>query len=155
MLSYLEMFVGSELGSNFKKCKSYQLTISRRALAREKSIDQRYCNCLCPPVCLFCNHLLNPRGLEKGSIIAIESIGICDGVPMTACFKFRLDSRPPKKKIIAVTYGPQHEKTCLRGFANNTSADQPAHSLSLISTFVIRFLESNICKLATGEISIF
>ena len=40
------------------------------------------------------------------------------------------------------------------GFANNTGADQPAHPRSLISAFVIRFFESTICKLATGEISI-
>ena len=52
-------------------------------------------------------------------------------------------------------YGPQPEKTCLRGFANNTGADQPAHPGSLISAFVIHFLESIICKLATGEISTF
>ena len=51
--------------------------------------------------------------------------------------------------------GPQREKTCLRGFANNTGADQPAHPRSLISAFVIRFLESIICKLATGDISTF
>ena len=51
--------------------------------------------------------------------------------------------------------GPRREKPCLRGFANNTSADQPAHPRSLISAFVIRFLKSIICKLATGEISIF
>ena len=43
----------------------------------------------------------------------------------------------------------------LRGVANNTGADQPAHPRSLISAFVIRFLESIICKLATGEIKIF
>ena len=51
--------------------------------------------------------------------------------------------------------GPRHEKTCLRGVANNTGADQPALKRSLINAFVIRFLESFICKLATGEISIF
>ena len=50
---------------------------------------------------------------------------------------------------------PRREKNCLRGFANNTGADQPAHPLSLISAFVIRFPESFICKLASGEISIF
>ena len=55
----------------------------------------------------------------------------------------------------AMSYGPQRKKTCLRGFANNTGADQPAHPRSLISAFVIRFLESIICKLGTGEISIF
>ena len=52
-------------------------------------------------------------------------------------------------------YGPQRKKTCLRGFANNTGADQPAHPRSLISAFVIRFLERNICQLNTGEISTF
>ena len=36
------------------------------------------------------------------------------------------------------------KKTCLRGFANNKGADQPAHTRSLISTFVIRYLESYI-----------
>ena len=41
------------------------------------------------------------------------------------------------------------------GIANNTGADQPGHTPSLISAFVIRFLESIICKLATGEFSIF
>ena len=52
-------------------------------------------------------------------------------------------------------YGPRGEKTCLQGFANNTGADQPAHPRSLISAFVIHFLESFISRLATSEISIF
>ena len=47
------------------------------------------------------------------------------------------------------------EKTCLRGAANNTGADQPVHPRSLISAFVIRSLKSTICKLATGESLIF
>ena len=51
--------------------------------------------------------------------------------------------------------GPRREKTCLRGFANNTGADQPAHPRRLISASVILFLESIICKPASGEISIF
>ena len=38
---------------------------------------------------------------------------------------------------------------------NNTGADQPAHPRSLISAFFFCFLESIICKLAAGEISIF
>ena len=41
------------------------------------------------------------------------------------------------------------------GFMNNTGADQSAHRCRLISTFVIRFFESIISKLASGEISIF
>ena len=51
--------------------------------------------------------------------------------------------------------GPGREKTCLRGFVNNTGADQPAHSRSLISAFVIHYWESIICNVATGEIPIF
>ena len=50
---------------------------------------------------------------------------------------------------------PQLEKTCHRGFANNTGADQPAHPRSLINAFVIRILKRIICKLATGEVSTF
>ena len=38
---------------------------------------------------------------------------------------------------------------------NNTGADQPSHRHRLIRAFVIRFLESIISKLATGEISNF
>ena len=53
---------------------------------------------------------------------------------------------------IKPSIGPRREKPCLRGFANTTGADQPAHPRSLISDFVIRFVESVICKLATGEI---
>ena len=34
-------------------------------------------------------------------------------------------------------FGPQHEKTCLRGFTNDTGADQPVHPRSLISAFLI------------------
>ena len=49
--------------------------------------------------------------------------------------------------------GPRREKTCLRGFANNKGADQPAHPCSLISAFVIYLLESIISRLATSEIS--
>ena len=33
------------------------------------------------------------------------------------------------------------ENTCLRGFANNKDADQPAHLCSLISAIIIRLLE--------------
>ena len=51
--------------------------------------------------------------------------------------------------------GPQCEKTCLLQFANNRDADQPDHLRSLISAFVIHFLEVNISKLAIDEVSIF
>ena len=53
------------------------------------------------------------------------------------------------------TDGPRARKPVFGGFENNTGANQPAHLRSLISAFVIRLLESIICKHATGEISIF
>ena len=46
------------------------------------------------------------------------------------------------------------EKTCLREFANNKGADQPAHPRRLISAFVIRLLESIIYKLSSSQFSI-
>ena len=58
-------------------------------------------------------------------------------------------------RFTSLSSGPWRKKTCLRGFANNTGADQPAHTRSLISAFVIRFLESTVFNLATGEISSF
>ena len=41
------------------------------------------------------------------------------------------------------------------GLTNITGADQPVHPRRLISAFVIRFLESIVSNLATGEISTF
>ena len=54
-----------------------------------------------------------------------------------------------------VINGPRREKTCLRWFANNKGADQPAHPRSLISAFVIHLSKSIISRLITSEISIF
>ena len=57
--------------------------------------------------------------------------------------------------FLGFLYGLGREKTCLRGFANNKGAEQPAHSRSLISAFVIRLQERIISRLATSEISLF
>ena len=57
--------------------------------------------------------------------------------------------------LSVLSYGPRREKTCLREFANNKGADQPAHLRSLISTFVIRLLKSIISKPAASKILIF
>ena len=51
--------------------------------------------------------------------------------------------------------GPDHAKTCLISYANNKGADQPAHPRSLISTFVVRCLDSMICILAISKVSKF
>ena len=48
-----------------------------------------------------------------------------------------------------------YEKPCLRGFANNTGADQPVHRRSLTSALVIHLLRSIIPRLDTSETSIF
>ena len=57
--------------------------------------------------------------------------------------------------IVSISYGPRREKTSLRGFANNTGADQPGHPRRLISAFVISLSRSIISRLAMSEISIF
>ena len=55
----------------------------------------------------------------------------------------------------SLLFGPRREKPVFGGFANSKGADQPAHTLRLISAFVIHILESLISKLATNEISFF
>ena len=42
---------------------------------------------------------------------------------------------------MSVFFGPRSEKTCFGGFANNTGPDKSAHPHSLISAFVVLFLE--------------
>ena len=50
-------------------------------------------------------------------------------------------------------FWPGHEKMCLMSYANNTSADQPAHPRSLISAFVVRYLDSIIYLDSIAEIT--
>ena len=47
---------------------------------------------------------------------------------------------------------PRHEKTCFMPYTNNKGAAQPAHPRSLISTFVVRCLDSIIPILAKSKI---
>ena len=54
-----------------------------------------------------------------------------------------------------IIYGPDHAKMCLMAYVNNNSADQPAHPRSLISTFVVRCLDSMIRILAVYKVSRF
>ena len=51
--------------------------------------------------------------------------------------------------------GPGHAKTCLMPYANNKGADQPANPRSLISTFIVRSLDSIISLVSRSEISRF
>ena len=82
----------------------------------------------------------------------------CNLKMLSLCKEINLqadDEANSHQDTYTVLYGPQREKTCLRGFGNNKGEGQPAHPRSLISTFVIYFLESIISKLATGEFSMF
>ena len=49
--------------------------------------------------------------------------------------------------------GPGHAKTCRMPYATNKGTGQPAHPRSLISTFVVRCLDSMICILAISKVS--
>ena len=56
---------------------------------------------------------------------------------------------------LATLNGPGHAKMRLMPYANNKGTDQPAHSRSLISTFVVRCLDSMIYILALSKVSRF
>ena len=43
---------------------------------------------------------------------------------------------------------PDHEKTCLKPYANNMGADQAVHPHSLFSIFIVRYLDSTISDVA-------
>ena len=42
--------------------------------------------------------------------------------------------------------GPGYAKVCIMPYANNKGADQPAHPRSLISTFVVRCLDTRVSQ---------
>ena len=67
------------------------------------------------------------------------------GFFLTIDFVFGKSAELDEMLHFIALYGSHHEKTCLLGFANNTGANKPAHPRSLISAFVIHFLESFIC----------
>ena len=66
--------------------------------------------------------------------------------------KIRVFSLPPLMIKLKNIMGLDERKSVF-GFAINKNAVQPAHQISRISTFVIRFLESIISKLATSKIA--
>ena len=57
------------------------------------------------------------------------------------------------KAELTGVHGPGLAKMCLMPYANNKGADQPAHPRSLISTFVVRCLDSMIRILALSKVS--
>ena len=50
-------------------------------------------------------------------------------------------------------FEPGQEKTCLMSYANNKSADQPAHPRSLIGAFVVRCLGSVMSLVSLTKLS--
>ena len=116
-------------------------------IGRTNSIDRKLFNLL--NFCGWWRVKSDPPLTIKRSVIFCE------------IFTSKIDPRSSKtmtlgtQTMIARLSGPHREKTCLRRFANNTGADQPAHPRSLISAFVIRLLESSISKLATSKFSSF
>ena len=59
----------------------------------------------------------------------------------------------PINIAVLTAIGPGHAKTCLTPYSNNKGADQSAHLRSLISTFVVRCLDSMICMLVISKVS--
>ena len=99
-----------------------------------------------------CHH---PSGNEFEATVPVTSLVTRRIYWNTHCARCNNDGNNIVPWNSTVRFGPRREKTCLKRFANNKGADQPAHPRSLISAFVICFLESTICKLAICEISIF
>ena len=56
-----------------------------------------------------------------------------------------------KRKLYEIE--PGHEKTCLMSYANSKGADQPAHPCSLISAFVLCYLDSVMSLVSVTKIS--
>ena len=57
------------------------------------------------------------------------------------------------RKLKWYIYEPGHEKTCLTSYVNNKGTDQPAHSCSLISAFVVHCLDSVMSLVSVTKIS--
>ena len=57
------------------------------------------------------------------------------------------------KRAEIYTCEPGHEKKCLMSYANNKGVDQAAHPRSLISAFVVHYLDSIISLDSIAEIS--
>ena len=91
---------------------------------------------------LFCTLCCDKTRLPISSLVYLNKI-IDYAIIFLSCWQCKYDLDARKLWVLSLW------------FVNNKGADQPAHPLHLISTFVIRLPESIIFKLAIGEISIF
>ena len=110
--------------------------------------------CICIYTCIFncsCVDRIKKSVPHDNLLSALSKPCMPNGDPQDGFFY------PTLTHMIDSYMGLFHENPSWGGggFVNNTGADQPAHPRSLISAFVVHLFESIICKLATGEISIF
>ena len=95
---------------------------------------------------MFVPYLLSPRCVSKNTVFTHKYTSMRGHAEqVTDRSKSLLKVNGHMRRIVCFPYGPRCKKTCLREFANNKGADQPAHTRSLISAFVIHLLESTIC----------
>ena len=92
---------------------------------------------------LFLGRLRSPKPLTSTTYIILSLI--TDNCP--SCISRR-------GRMAVEIIWPGHAKMCL-SYANNKGADQLAHPHSLISTFVVRCLDSMVCILAISKVSRF
>ena len=83
----------------------------------------------------------------RGNVLISHPIGIESARHFAACKVFTLGD------LSILFIGPGHAKMCFMPCANNKGTDQPAHPRSLISTFVVRCLDSVICIVAISKVS--
>ena len=96
--------------------------------------------------------------LEKQSLGAVWSGSTLFAIPSASFGRISPKKNPCLSKFWIITFifsgvrifrnftviESRHEKTCLMPYTNNKGADQPAHPRSLISTFIVRCLDSII-----------
>ena len=153
---------------NLWKNKYKKIPISKKCIFHQKIWNQlkrtwhnMKAETLKKPCVKFEEHRLNTlrgnRICQKVNLNVNQERAACPDVTylITRFFLQKILLKTDRSEIENPQYGPRCEKTYLRGFANNTGADQPVHPRSLISSFDICFLERIKCKLATGKISIF
>ena len=97
---------------------------------------------------------------ERAAKVLVRLRG-CTGSPEPSLLAYAISTKFAWRRPFvtmpstAETFGPGHGKMCLVLYANNKGAGQPAHPCSLISTFVVRCLDSMICILAQSKVSRF
>ena len=98
---------------------------------------------------IFCAHKAKPLSPGHPRLRRLVSVSAgckphMTGFLMTWLVQHILSNNDPAKVVefVVLSYEPGHEKMCLMSYVNNKVADQPAHPRSLISTFIVRCLDT-------------